>query len=506
MKRRKRVSSRGLKPAKPSATNGGARRTLSLCMIVRDEEQFLDECLKSVRGVVEEIVVADTGSLDATVAIAERHGAKVVRHMWDDDFSAARNCSLAHATGDYVLILDADERLVAESASSLRDAVDRGGWDLGFLPFVNIGDDGRPCGRQWEAPRVYRRTPGLRYIGRIHEQMLQALDTVRATSIASTVVHYGYQTVVHGAKNKADRNRALLEKALNDPEARDPILRTNYLFHRANLANGRELFERFASFSSYVAEQWGDEPPRLPWVTGGLAEYCRLLNDVHRYDDAAELARRLLERHGECPLLRYILARAHAAAGRASEAESELRIALESPPRISAEHRRYTLDVPLIQSRARYLLGLIRESEGRMDQAEELYRQAWKEEPEQEAYLRALLCVQVRLARYRDAASTLQNYPGIGSGLEPSLDCLGLALSLFNQSAGGLAFWGERVKLSAAGFPPAQRMLDRLGQMGPRQKFSLQDFPEIAEALTAIPSPATARFPQTARKSAAQPG
>jgi tetratricopeptide (TPR) repeat protein len=475
-------------------------------MIVRDEERFLDACLRSVRGIVDEIVVADTGSTDATVSIANRHGAKVVRHVWNDDFSAARNCSLAAATGDYVLVLDADERLVAETATQLRQAVDRGGWDLAFLPFVNIGDDGQPCGRQWEAPRVYRRTPGLRYIGRIHEQMLQPLDSVRATSIASTVTHYGYQTEVHGAKNKANRNRKLLEKALDDPEANDPILRTNYLYHWANLANGRELIERFASFSSYVTQQWGDEPPRLPWVTGGLAEYCRLLNDVHRYEEAAGLARKLLERHGECPLLRYVLARADAASGRTSEAEAELRIALESPPRISAEHRRYTLDIPLIQSRSRYLMGLIRESQGRMSEAEEFYRAAWSEEPEQEAYLRSLLCAQVRMAQYQDAATTLGKHPGIGSGLEPSLDCLGLALSLFNQSAGGLAFWGERVKLSAAKFPPAQRMLDRLGQMGSNQRFSIQDFPEIAEALTASPGLSNARFPQTARKSAAKQG
>ena len=475
-------------------------------MIVRDEERFLDDCLSSVHGIADEIVVADTGSRDATIPIAERHGAKVVRHAWSDNFAAARNCSLAPATGDYILILDADERLAPETANHLRQAVDRGGWDLAFLPFVNIGDDGQPCGRQWEAPRVYRRTPGLRYIGRIHEQMLQPLDSIRATSIASTVMHYGYQTEVHGAKNKANRNRELLEKALNDPEARDPILRTNYLYHWSNLANGRELLDRFSNFTSYVAENWGDEPPRLPWVTGGLAEYCRLLNDVHRYEEAAALAHKLLDRHGECPLLRYILARWHAAEERTAEAEAELRIALESPPRISAEHRRYTLDVPLIQSRARYLLGLIRESQGRMPEAEEFYRDAWTAEPQQEAYLRALLCAQVRLANFHEAATTLARHPAIGSGLEPSLDCLGLALALFNQSAGGLAFWGERVKLSAPQFPPAQRMLDRLGRMDPAQHFSLQDFPEIANALAITPELGSVKFPQTARKSAARGG
>ena len=85
------------------------KATLSLCMIVRDEEEFLPECLLSVSPIVDEIIVVDTGSGDRTKDIARIFGAKVYDFTWCDDFSAARNFSISKAAGDWILVLDADE-------------------------------------------------------------------------------------------------------------------------------------------------------------------------------------------------------------------------------------------------------------------------------------------------------------------------------------------------------------------------------------------------------------
>ena len=93
---------------------------LTLCTIARDEEGFLPGCLASVRGLVDRVVVVDTGSADRTVALAEAAGAKVVRHAWDDDFAAARNAALEHVRDGYVLVLDADERLGPGAKRALR--------------------------------------------------------------------------------------------------------------------------------------------------------------------------------------------------------------------------------------------------------------------------------------------------------------------------------------------------------------------------------------------------
>jgi glycosyltransferase involved in cell wall biosynthesis len=96
---------------------------LSVCLIVKNEEKFLGQCLKSVRDLASQIVVVDTGSTDRTVEIAKEYGAEVYSFAWCDDFSAARNAALEHATGDWVLVLDADEELSAEGREKLKPAM-----------------------------------------------------------------------------------------------------------------------------------------------------------------------------------------------------------------------------------------------------------------------------------------------------------------------------------------------------------------------------------------------
>ena len=88
-------------------------KSLSLCMIVKNEEKYLAKCLHSVRNIVDEIIVVDTGSTDKTKDIATVFGARVFDFPWTGDFSEARNCSLKHAGGDWILVLDADEVISA---------------------------------------------------------------------------------------------------------------------------------------------------------------------------------------------------------------------------------------------------------------------------------------------------------------------------------------------------------------------------------------------------------
>ena len=91
--------------------NTHAGTTLSLCMIVKNEESCLDRCLKSVSTFVDEIIIVDTGSTDNTIDIARRYIARVFEIPWEDDFAAARNISLQYAEKDWILILDADEEI-----------------------------------------------------------------------------------------------------------------------------------------------------------------------------------------------------------------------------------------------------------------------------------------------------------------------------------------------------------------------------------------------------------
>ena len=87
------------------------RNEVSLCMIVKNEENYLPNCLNSIKDIVDEIIVVDTGSTDKTVDIAKSFGAKVYYFPWRNNFSEARNESLKYATKDWILILDADDEL-----------------------------------------------------------------------------------------------------------------------------------------------------------------------------------------------------------------------------------------------------------------------------------------------------------------------------------------------------------------------------------------------------------
>ncbi len=97
--------------------------TISLCMITKNEEQFLEQCLNSIKDLVDEIIIVDTGSTDQTKEIAARFTDKIFNFTWNDDFSAARNESLKHATGDWILVLDADETLDDQGKEKIKQAI-----------------------------------------------------------------------------------------------------------------------------------------------------------------------------------------------------------------------------------------------------------------------------------------------------------------------------------------------------------------------------------------------
>ncbi len=196
---------------------------ITLCLIARNEEAMLPGCLESVQGAVDSIVVVDTGSEDATAALAAAAGATVVDHVWNDDFAAARNAALGVARGDWVLLLDADERLAAGAADVLRAAADEGGFDCGLLPLHDaerldatpeqiVAGEGRR-NTPMLVPRLYRRTPDLRWEGIVHEQATTWLaHHRRLRRIEAPIAHFGTVESVRVDRDKAARNLRLLEK------------------------------------------------------------------------------------------------------------------------------------------------------------------------------------------------------------------------------------------------------------------------------------------------------
>lgn len=255
--------------------------TVSACLIVRDEGKRLARCLESLRGVVDEIVVVDTGSVDDTVAIAESFGAKIGQFAWVDDFAAARNAALELATSDWVLSIDADEWLSATSGLAAAVAVSDA---IAYrVTLINHLDGGR---REPEKlTRLFRRHPEIRFEGRIHEQVTESVATRVAGGNGSwlpletfVIEHDGYLESTKGEKGKSSRNIALLERAVAD--APDDC----YL--RYKLAT--ELGPGSPHLRAVGAQLAGQAPAWLrhrPWSEAALIN-CALTSE-----DAAEVER-----------------------------------------------------------------------------------------------------------------------------------------------------------------------------------------------------------------------
>ena len=116
-------------------------KTLSLCMITKNEEKNISRCLNSVKEIVDEIIIVDTGSTDNTIEIAKSYGANIYHYDWTNDFSDARNKSLEKATKDWILVLDADEELPYEEGLKLKNVINTSQMEGLFLRLENIIGD-----------------------------------------------------------------------------------------------------------------------------------------------------------------------------------------------------------------------------------------------------------------------------------------------------------------------------------------------------------------------------
>ncbi|MHC1728117.1 MAG: glycosyltransferase [Syntrophobacteraceae bacterium] len=195
---------------------------ISLCMIAKNEAERLPACLESVRGLVDEIILVDTGSQDKTREVALSHDARVISFPWKDDFAAARNESLRHATGNWIIFLDADEKLNPLGKDDcLRKAASTPGLDAFTVPIINWRPDGKTDSTLGRAVRFFRNFPGICFAGRVHETVEYFLIQAGAISghAPFEIEHFGYGLDPATIKTKYQRNLKLLQQELaEDPK------------------------------------------------------------------------------------------------------------------------------------------------------------------------------------------------------------------------------------------------------------------------------------------------
>ncbi|RMH63374.1 MAG: glycosyltransferase [Calditrichaeota bacterium] len=189
-----------------------SKPSLSVCMIVKNEERFLADCLASVKDVADQIVVLDTGSTDGSADIARRFGAEVYKYEWRDDFADARNASIKYARGDWIFWLDADERLLAESRTALREALTTEKKPVVYEIQINNHTLDDANAYLSTAYRLFRNGQGIAFYGRIHEQVgfTKKQGEVRPAHIV--LEHLGYALDSQTDAAKKERNQRLLER------------------------------------------------------------------------------------------------------------------------------------------------------------------------------------------------------------------------------------------------------------------------------------------------------
>jgi glycosyltransferase involved in cell wall biosynthesis len=397
--------------------------TLSLAMIVKDEEEMLPRCLAAVKDAVDEMIVVDTGSTDRTVEIAESFGAKVLHHEWTGDFAEARNVSFEAASGDWVIYLDADEVLVTEDVERLRELTSRTWREAFYLVETNFtGDlaDGEALNHN--ALRVFRNRAEYRFEGRLHEQIANKLPAYNPERLELTSVrieHYGYLASVRDAKEKSRRNIELLEQQMRDG-ARGPFLHFNLGSEYAAAGDNPGALRELAKSWELLKEEGVDGYGFVPSLVGRLTRAYRVNG---RFAEAIKQGDEGLQLFPGFTDLVFEQAHAYIGEGRLDEAAEHFARAIE----MGDAPARYSATVGCGTFLAIVSLADVRRIQGHAAEAGELLRDCLTKYPN---YLGAVLpLAQAMLTAGTEAVDVVASVEELVADVTPSVRfMLGAAL------------------------------------------------------------------------------
>ncbi len=337
---------------------------VTLVMIARDEEEFLAGCLEQALPFVDAIVMVDTGSQDRTAEIAERYGARVLRHEWRADFAAARNVYLEEIREGWVLTLDADEYLTPEAGAWLRRLAERGEPKVYYLRTYNYHNEFLTHFTDQANIRLFWRSGDVRYAGEIHEQLITTLP--KELVGGPYVLHYGYLPGVLARKKKPERNVGILEEVTEKKESPFDWYNLGLTLMAMNRpGEALQALEQYFSLESLEAVR---NRPSAFWHAARAALAC----------GKKDLALKYAEKACEAPLPECYFTRAQIleALGRTEEAIAAYREAAALPdPPVSLYQIFNQTDSSVKLWRARLAAASLLEKEKRYAEAEREYKQ-----------------------------------------------------------------------------------------------------------------------------------
>jgi glycosyltransferase involved in cell wall biosynthesis len=346
-------------------------------MIVKNEEDNLPACLDCAAGLVDEIIVVDTGSTDRTREVAAQRGARVFDFPWIDDFATARNETLRHATGEWIFWLDADDRLDEDNRRRLRSLLDEL-TDENAAYVMKCSCISTERGRSvtvFDHVRLFRNRPGVTWEYRIHEQVRPSLERLHYSIRHSDVeiLHVGYQDPALN-RSKCERNLRLLRlEEANRPD--DPFLLFNL---GCTLHWIDQLSDAQAYYRRSLALARAEQPTYLRKLFAMLTKVCRQLGQTAEAVAVCREGRTLYPEDAELltqeAWLLYLF-------GDYAGVETRLLYLLEHPvPPAGQSH--YGEDPGLRGHLTRHNLAVLYRDQQRLAEAEAQWRAALADQPE----------------------------------------------------------------------------------------------------------------------------
>lgn len=250
-------------------------KTLSLCMIVKNEEKILDRCLNSINDIVDEIVIVDTGSTDNTKNIAYKYTDKVYDFEWVYDFSKARNYSFSKATGDYIIWLDADDVILPEDYIKLKKLKEKmdGTVDIYMLNYNYAQDELGNCTIMQKRERILQREKNYEWISPIHEVIV---PTGNIVDVDITVTHKKEEI------KDLERNLKIFEKMIKDGEELDDRQEYAYAKELYYLQHYEEAKERYEKFIERYKNNYKNIVDYMNSAIVELSECYKILNETEK--------------------------------------------------------------------------------------------------------------------------------------------------------------------------------------------------------------------------------
>ncbi len=435
-------------------------------MIVKNEERNIRDCILSVKPAIDEVVVVDTGSTDRTKEIAKGLGARVYDFPWCDDFSAARNESIRYATGDYILWLDADDRVEVSELNKIRQLKT-------ILPaeknrayyFVIRSETPIEGEHRFLQLRLFPRVKGALFEGKIHEQIFKNLMK-RGIELCQTdilVKHTGYLDW-DVSLQKAGRNLKIIERELqSDPE--NPLLQ----FNAARTLSGLGRWTEAISHMEKVIEKAkGKEEERDLWrqVSIMLGQYYIQLNS---YEKALSLFQELTKAFRGDSLVSYYHGKSLFLIGDYQGAIEPLEHSLTIPLKVDL----LPMNLDGIRYDQHYTLGQCYMKMGETVKAKEMFIQSLDQQADHSKSLEALGYMSLKEHKFKEAIDYYERAVKGGAASDQNYSNLGLAYRK-------LRLWGD-----------AEKSLMRALEMNPQRIETLTNlgylYYEMGEESKALP-------------------